>query len=300
MTAVSVLIPAYNAAATLTRALDSVADQGHELLEVIVVDDCSRDDTAAVAEAYARLPVRVIRHGINRGASGALNTALEAASHELVAFLDADDEWLPGKLAAQLAYLDAHPDTILIATGFGCFRGGDLVYSYGLEPFPYARDEFWRLLLRDAAIKKSSVLTQRRLVLSIGGFNTQLKVAEDQDLFLRLAALGPVGYVHELLVKYHDTPGSLTKQATSHDLTHVLPMIERHVAAFASRMTAAQRRAVLGRRYARAAGNLLDGGAWRPGLRLWARAVACGEFNTLHLAIKLPPVRALKDWIRRR
>jgi glycosyltransferase involved in cell wall biosynthesis len=92
---VTVVIPAYERAALLPRALASVAAQTRPPAEVVVVDDGSSDDSAAVAE---RLGARVIRHERNRGVSAARNTALEEAAGEWVAFLDTDDEWLPHHL----------------------------------------------------------------------------------------------------------------------------------------------------------------------------------------------------------
>ena len=300
---VSVLIPAFNAAATLLRALDSVAVQDYAPIEVIVVDDASRDDTATLAERYDRLPVRLIRHVDNRGAAAALNTAIEAARHDLIAFLDADDEWLPGKLAAQVAQIVRNPDLVLVATGFAAIGAdGGVLFDYGLAPFPHQGHDFWRNLLVDAAIKKSSVLTRRRLVLAIGGFDPGLRVAEDQDLFLRLAALGPVGYVHERLVHYHETPGSLTKQATSNDRGIVLPLIERHLAALGARLTTAERRAILARRTGNAAANLLGAGDWFGGVPLALRAIAHGDRPAVHLwrlFTTFPPVRAAKRLLRR-
>lgn len=299
---ISVLIPAYNAEATLMRAIDSVAAQGHAPIEIIVVDDASRDSTAAIAEAYDRPSVRLIRHTENRGAAAALNTAIEAATHELIAFLDADDEWLPGKLAAQVALIDQAPDLVLVATGFAAISvHGSLLYDYGLAPFAHQGRDFWRNLLVDAAIKKSSVLTRRRLVLAVGGFDVSLRVAEDQDLFLRLAALGPVGYVHERLVHYHETPGSLTKRAKSNDRRIVLPLIERHLAALGSRLTSSERRAVLARRTGNAAANLLGAGDWLGGAPLALRAIAYGDRPAAHLwrlFTTFPPVRAAKHLLR--
>ena len=116
---VSVPIPAYNASATLARALDSVAAQRIEGLDVVVVDDGSTDATAAIAAAHPLAP-GVIRHEANRGSSAALATALAAARFDRVAFLDADDEWLPGKLAAQLPALG--DGIALVATGFRAYR----------------------------------------------------------------------------------------------------------------------------------------------------------------------------------
>src|SRR5215467_15772 len=95
---VTVLIPAYNAARTIERALASVWHQHYPEMEVIVVDDASTDDTSVHVREVARGNLRLIRLETNRGVSGALNAGIQQASTNYVAFLDADDEWLAGKL----------------------------------------------------------------------------------------------------------------------------------------------------------------------------------------------------------
>lgn len=105
--AVSVVIPTYDRAAVLPRAIDSVLGQTVEDLELLVVDDGSTDRAPDVVAGYADDRVRCLRHEQNRGASAARNSGIEAASGDYVAFLDSDDEWLAGKLETQLAVLEA-------------------------------------------------------------------------------------------------------------------------------------------------------------------------------------------------
>lgn len=258
MVPVSVLVPAYNAAVTLVRALDSVAAQTVAAAETIVVDDGSSDATAAVANAHPLRP-RVIRHPANRGSSAALASALAAATHDTVAFLDADDEWLPGKLAAQLAVFA--PDTALVSTGFAFIDASGLeVWTYGDEPAARAGAEFWKALLEHSMIAKPSVLTRRSMIAAVGGFDPALAVAEDQDLWIRLALDRPVAYLAATLVRVHDAPQSLMKRHASPDRDYVLPMVERYLAALADRLTPAEVRAIRARRYAAAARNLTGDG----------------------------------------
>jgi glycosyltransferase involved in cell wall biosynthesis len=108
---VSVVIPAYDREGTLREALESVLAQGVPDVEVVVVDDGSTDGTAAVAERLAG--VRCLRRP-HRGPAAARNAGVAAAGGELLAFLDSDDLWAPGKLAAQLALLDAHPEVAMV------------------------------------------------------------------------------------------------------------------------------------------------------------------------------------------
>lgn len=298
---VSVVVPAFNAAGTLARALDSIAAQTRLPDEVIVVDDASRDATAAIAEAH-RLRPRVIRHPANRGGAAALQTGLEAARHDWVAFLDADDEWLPEKLAMQLAALDREPEASVVATGFVFVdRAGREAWRYGVTPFAHAGRDFWRNLLDDSAILQSSSLLRRRLALATGGVDAAMRTGYDQQLFMRLAAFGPVAYVHAPLVRYHDSPGSLTKRPRTVDVEMVLAMHERHVALFAHRLSPRDRRAALRRRYAEAATGLVAAGDWGRALKRTAQAIAHGEPPApalWKLATNLPPLRAAKAALR--
>lgn len=297
---VSVVIPAYNAAGTLARALASVAAQTVRPAEIVVVDDASSDGTAAVAEAHRQLPIRLVRHATNGGGAAALHSGIEAAAHELVAFLDADDEWLPDKLEAQLPLAG---DAAVVATGFAYVgRDGEERGTYGLAPFPHDGAEFWRNLLADSAILQSSVLIRRRMVLATGGVDRSLRTGYDQQLFVRLARLGPVAYVHRPLVRYHDSPNSLTKHPDPANVLRILDLHRAHVASFSRYLPAAERRRLMGRRHAEAASGLLSAGAWGPALACTARAVAAGDKpgeNLWRLLTNLPPVRALKPLLRR-
>ena len=105
-------------------------------MEIVVVDDASRDATASLAE---ELGVRLIRLSANGGPATALRAGVAAASHELVAFLDADDEWLPGKLAAQTAALADTPDATVVATAFTRIgRDGRAEWTFGDTPFAHS------------------------------------------------------------------------------------------------------------------------------------------------------------------
>ena len=271
---VSVLIPAYNAAATLARALDSVRCQAMPGLDVVVVDDGSTDLTATLAQAHPVRP-RVIRHEANRGSSAALATALAAAAHDAVAFLDADDEWLPGKLAAQLAVFT--PETSLVATGFAHIApDGCQLWIYGKEAAAREGADFWKALLEHSMIAKPSVLTRASAIRAAGGFDPRLTVAEDQDMWIRLALAGPVRYLPQVLLRVHGQPDGLGRRQASPDRDYVLPMVERWLARLSDRLTPAEVRRIRARRYAAAARNLADRGHAREAWPFARVAVANG------------------------
>jgi len=300
---VSVIIPAYNAETTLARALGSVQAQDFRFHEVIVVDDGSTDETAAVAERSVLDGLRLVRHAGNRGSSAALNTGIAAASGDWIAFLDADDEWLPGKMSAQLRALEQQPDAALCATGFETVdASGAVMYRYGLEPFPEAPAVFWKRLLRDSAVAKPSVLARRDALVDAGPFDESLTLGEDQDMWLRIAARHPVAYVHEVLLRVHTGAPSLTRGDPLRERDQLLPMIERHLLALWGRLDEPEARAIRAERWARTGQNLASAEAdwtvWAAGARLLANAARAGHKPTETLAVILATSPAAR-WLKR-
>ena len=118
---VSVVITTYNRAALLPRAIRSVLAQTYEDYELIIVDDCSTDDTPEVVQRFADSRIRAVRHSDNRGQSAAVNTGIRLARGEYIAFLDDDDEWVDRKLSRQVRTLDASDPRV----GW-CIRGSTM------------------------------------------------------------------------------------------------------------------------------------------------------------------------------
>ncbi|MGE0598729.1 MAG: glycosyltransferase family 2 protein [Dehalococcoidia bacterium] len=169
---VSVIIPVYNGAQYLTEALESVRSQDYEPLEIIVADDGSTDDSAVIAESFPGVRcLRLPKCGVSR----ARNLAIEQASGEWLAFLDADDIWLPGKLAAQVA---AGRDS----------DGPELILTHQTHRFEIAVPEWFRGP-RDGSpslgFEPSSWLVRRSAFLAVGPFDETRTLGEDTDWYLR-------------------------------------------------------------------------------------------------------------------
>jgi glycosyltransferase involved in cell wall biosynthesis len=184
---VSVVIPAYNCAAYIGQAVDSVLNQTYANCEIIVVDDGSKDDTRLILENYGDR-VRYI-YQQNQGVSIARNSGIQLARGEFVAFLDADDFFLPDKLAAQIAVFAAQPNLGIVHSGWR------LVNSKG-EPFqdvkpwqkvPKLDLEMW---LRWKPVLPSAMMFRRHWLEHAGGFDPRFPPAEDTDLVLRLSLMG--------------------------------------------------------------------------------------------------------------
>ena len=206
---VSVVVPAYNAAAFVGRAVDSVLAQSGVDYELLVVDDGSKDDTVAVLGAYGdRLRVLV---QANAGPAAARNRGLHEARGRYVAFLDADDWWLPEKLARQVALLDGRPEIGFCSTATHVVTEG--VAPAGEWPcVPGERPLLETLFVRSAAVSGSTsgVLARRELLLGAGGFDEALRGFEDPDLWMRLAARAGYACIDEPLTVVVRTPGSVS------------------------------------------------------------------------------------------
>ena len=187
---VSVVIPTYNRAALLREAVASVLAQSYAAFELIVVDDGSTDATAAFLRT-ARA-VRLVRQDHTGMPGQARNAGARAARGEYLAFLDSDDLWLPHKLAVQVAAAAAAGDAIN-HTRERWLRGGRVISQRGQR---HRRSgNLFADSLRKCIIGPSTVLLRREVFEAAGGFRDDLEIAEDYELWLRLTARHPVGYV---------------------------------------------------------------------------------------------------------
>lgn len=205
---VSVVIPAFNHARFLPEALESVLEQTFRELEIFVVDDGSTDATPEVVGRYGP-PVRYVRQA-NAGPAAARNRGVQASNGEFVAFLDADDRWYPGKVAAQVAYLDAHPEAGVVFTKFLVTdEGGRPLYAYP-HTFRYGSNAFEALLVWPYG-SMNTAMVRRSCLEKAGLFDEDLTGAEDWDLWLRLAPHYGFGYVNVVLATYRQSAGSQSR-----------------------------------------------------------------------------------------
>ena len=257
---VTVVIPVYNAAGFVRRAVDSVLAQTFTDLELLVVDDGSRDATRDVLATYG--PRLRLLTQANAGPAAARNHGLRQARGEVVAFLDADDGWLPDKLALQVALLDARPEVGFCSTATRVVDqagapAGDWPCCAGEAPMPDL------LFMRSAAVSGSTsgVLARRALLLDAGGFDERLRGFEDPDLWIRLSSRTGYACIPEALTVVVRTPGSVS--------THLPRMRAATLASFRKNraLLPAARRGAYWR--AACAGALADYAkmAWRAGDR---------------------------------
>lgn len=224
MATVSVVIPTYNHAESLPRAVNSVLNQTHEDLELIVVDDGSTDQTQAAMDDFSDSRITYTRHNSNRGGSAARNTGLELSSGEFIAFLDADDEWKKQKLDIQVRYLRSLPDEWgACYCGANLIRSGvtgelrDTIISYlstettkregGPELIPSIITRSFSLGGSSTLMITSEVATQ------LNGFDESFDRYQDLEFLIRLLDVTRIAYIPLQLVVKHDSgnpsPGTL-------------------------------------------------------------------------------------------
>jgi glycosyltransferase involved in cell wall biosynthesis len=203
---VTVLIPAFNRADLLPRAIKSVfAQTGIKPAQIIVVDDGSEDDTAAVAE---RLGTEVIRHQRNRGLPAARNTGIAAATSEWVALLDSDDEWMPNHLSNVWAL---HPGHVVVAQcAIWLDSDGSLRLMGSADRVPTIIDSPARLLFPENFVPASSTILHRETALAVGGYDESLPRVEDLDMLVRMIERGTCAMRPEVGVIYYGHEGQMS------------------------------------------------------------------------------------------
>lgn len=198
----SVVIPLYNKEKSVGRAIESVLAQTHTDFELIVVDDGSTDGGAAVAETYKDERLRVIRQS-NAGVSAARNAGIAAAAGEFVAFLDADDVWLPGYLALMRELISRFPAAGVYASAYESIGAGGVSACYAggteFENERYALiGDYFAASIHRCLLTASSVVVRKKVFSEAGGFNTALSRGEDRDMWRRAALLYPVAFANEI------------------------------------------------------------------------------------------------------
>ncbi len=229
---ISVIIPTYNRASLIERALQSVLDQSYPDLEVIIVDDCSSDNTEEVVTGLNDDRIKFIKHTKNRGANAARNTGIKAASGEFIAFQDSDDEWMPGKLAKQIeAFKHAPADTGVVYTAFWRMEGKEKSYTPSRDVLTTNGFLLEELLKRNF-ITTQSILVKKTCFDEVGLFDEAMPRLQDWELLLRLSKHYPFLFIDEPLVNVYHTPGNITSNQEALTTALVL-LLEKHHEDFA-------------------------------------------------------------------
>jgi len=201
---VSVIIPSYNAANYVREAIDSALAQTYRNIEIVVVDDGSKDDTRKILEPYIEKKSIVYIHQENKGLSGARNTGIKNARGAFIAFLDADDMFLPEKIEKQAGYLVAHPECSVSYCDIYHFYEDEPAMMLKLQYVYYSGDDVFPQLLKKNFINPLTVVLRRAVFDRVGYFDEEMRqFAEDWEFWVRVAYAGlRFDHLPEILAKY--------------------------------------------------------------------------------------------------
>lgn len=217
---VSVVIPVYNAEKYLEETLASVLAQTYPHIEIIAVDDGSKDRSIQILEQYPDR-IRVVRQA-NAGAAVARNRGVQEATGKWIAFLDADDLWTPDKIQRQLdasrGYVWSHTDSVFIGGVNDGRKDSDFTDKH--------QGHILEQLICSNFIGTSTLMIQRQVFLDAGGFDESLRSIQDWELWIRIARQHPIGYVDAPLMKYRVHAVSASR-STRKTLPNHLKVIEK-------------------------------------------------------------------------
>lgn len=216
---ISVIIPNYNYSKYISKAVDSVLSQTYPNVEVIVVDDGSRDDSLDILKTYGN-EIKVLKQK-NQGVSAARNSGAEASSGEFVAFLDADDIWLPKKLERQMRKFDNDKELGLVHCSMSYIDPHDRILGEnrdGMEGF--VASELLRFERGVVIGTGSTSLVPKTIFDELGGFDLRMTTAADWDFSYRLGTKYKIGFISEPMVLYrmHDSNMHGNIGAMEHDM----------------------------------------------------------------------------------
>lgn len=286
---VSVIIPTRNRRRRLERALRSVAAQTHAVHEVIVVDDGSTDGTFEWLKDANPMPglLKVVHHTTPAGGSAARNAGIASALGEMIAFLDDDDEWMPGKLEKQLGVMNAGGRAVA-----SCWYEVDTGFSRRLVTVPES-PSIEQLLEGNVCGSASLCMVKATLAREVGGFDVRLPSGQDWDFWIRLRDRAEIAVAKEALVRYvaHDDEKITSNVGVAYRGTRAVFMKHR------PRVQSTARRRLLGRlAYLRS----LQPGSRSARLRSLARAVRWhGEGSRAFVISSLPRILVPESLLQR-
>jgi glycosyltransferase involved in cell wall biosynthesis len=230
MPKVDIIVPAYNAARYLKAAIESVEAQTFDDWRILLVDDGSTDNTAEVVAPYVeRLgpKLKYIRQA-NRGLPGARNVAIEHSTAEFLALLDADDVWLPCRLAESLKCFEGRPEVGLSYGFISRIDADGVVFQTFAERQRHAEGRIAPYIyMRETDLCCPSVTFRRRCVDEVGGFDESLRATEDRDLWLRIALRYEVALAPTVIAYYRTLSSSMSTDA-DRMLKAQLQFVEKH------------------------------------------------------------------------
>lgn len=211
MKKISAIIPTYNRAHCIAKSLNSIFEQTYPVSEIIVVDDCSDDDTEEVITKIDNPLIHYYRLSENKGAGGARNYGVRMASGEYIAFLDSDDCWTPDKIEKQMNYFEQHPEVGLVYSRyvFHSRVGIDRLVPEEENHNKLEGNILGNLLLQNT-IGAPTVIMRRTVFEEVSGFDENMRSLEDWDFAIKVAKKYPIGYVPNVLLEVTQSANSVS------------------------------------------------------------------------------------------
>lgn len=243
---VSVIIPAFNVAAWIKQAIDSILAQTFHVLEILVVDDGSTDETANIIRGYGA-PVVYINQQ-HKGVSAARNRGIMTAKGNLIAFIDGDDYWHPRKLESQIRLFEQQKDLQWVSCETQPFDSATGAFIDGLTPSMWNGDILTALFLNNF-IGSATPLIRRNVFDQVGLFNEahEARIGEDWDMWLKIASIHPLGVAYEKLafLRLHGA-SAMSTTSISEKVECLVGVIERAVERDFARLTRLRGKALAG------------------------------------------------------
>ena len=241
-TEVDVIVPCYNVEHCVRRALDSVLRQTHQNFSIYAVDDGCNDNTVQILETYA--PRCNLISQVHAGPAAARNRAIRDSVSPFVAFIDADDEWLPDKLERQLALLRRNESLGMVCSHCLISEAGSKENRHiGVDDVPH-NGRLFKHLVRNCFVFTPSVVVRRRCLQEIGLFNEALPVSEDFNLWLRIAARWDIAIAPAVFAIVNKRPGSLSLTISSEERLRSGVAALEHVRSSCSTLSPAEQHAL--------------------------------------------------------
>ncbi|GAB4114371.1 MAG: glycosyltransferase [Candidatus Caldatribacteriota bacterium] len=279
---VSVIIPTYNRAHLVGRAIQSVLDQTYQDFELIVVDDGSTDNTEDIIKEFQRKDDRIkyLKHEKNKGGSAARNTGIKNSVGKYIAFQDSDDEWLPEKLEKQMRVFENAPAKIgVVYTGFWRIEGNKKIYIPS-DRITRKEGDIHDELLNGNFVTTQSIVARKKCFEKAGMFDESLPRLQDWELVIRLSKYYDFKCIDEPLLTSPFTPDSIS--ANNDALIKVVELIlAKHFKDFD------KHKKILSKHYFNIGLNLCLNNNFEKGRNYLIKAISIYPYNIQHLLITL-------------
>jgi glycosyltransferase involved in cell wall biosynthesis len=272
MPIVSIVLPTYNRAHLIKRAIGSLLQQTYQDFEIIIIDDASTDNTETIVDSFNDPRIRYLRHEINRGLSTARNTAIKISKGKYLAFQDDDDVWTSDKLQRQMGVFNSEKNTVGVVYS-GLFRIKNGKKYYELPPKKVKRNGYvYKETFFDLPIYIVTAVIRKSCFNKVGLFDESLPSYEDKDLFIRLAKHFEFRLIEAPLVTSWVSSDSLTKNTTFlKQSTEIL--LKKHQEGYNSDKKA------LSKRLFRVGHSLCMGDHYRDGIQYMGKAIILNPYN---------------------